>query len=243
MTQTQDSNSTVLSTQAFTKRKLWVFIELAVCYGLILFALWTPRPLQRWFYWSAILWVVVTTCISFAGWRAMGFRIAGFWRSLWLVGAALSLAAAAVILAARLHTLHAPGSFAQWIGTFLGYAIWSFVQQFLMQGYFLLRILQLVPNPKWAAATTALIFALAHLPNPILTPLTLFWGLAACLVFLRHRNLYPLAIAHAIFGICIAITIPGPVVRNMRVGLGYLTYHQHGHHHFSQSPHTASTIA
>ena len=110
----------------------------------------------------------------------------------------------------ELHTLHAPGSFAQWIGTFLGYAIWSFVQQFLMQGYFLLRLLQLLPNPKLAAITTALIFTLAHLPNPILTPLTLLWGVAACLVFLRHRNLYPLAVAHAIFGICIAITIPGP---------------------------------
>jgi len=55
--------------------------------------------------------------------------------------------------------------------------------------------------------------------------LTLVWGFASCLVFLRYRNLYPLAIAHAIFGISIAITVPGPVVRNMRVGLGYLRYH------------------
>jgi hypothetical protein len=31
--------------------------------------------------------------------------------------------------------------------------------------------------------------------------------------------------AHAIMGIAIAITIPGPVDHNMRVGLGYLTYH------------------
>jgi membrane protease YdiL (CAAX protease family) len=74
----------------------------------------------------------------------------------------------------------------------------------------------------------AVIFAVAHLPSPILTPVTLIWGFAACLLFLRYRNLYPLAMAHAILGISIAITIPGPVDHNMRVGLGYLTY---GHTH------------
>ena len=74
----------------------------------------------------------------------------------------------------------------------------------------------------------ACLFSAAHLPNPLLTPVTLLWGFAACLLFLRYRNLYPLALAHAILGIAIAITIPGPVDHNMRVGLGYLTY---GHAH------------
>ena len=93
-----------------------------------------------------------------------------------------------------------------------------------------------------AAVTAAGIFAAAHLPNPILTPVTLFWGLAACMVFLRFRNIFPLAVAHAIFGITIAITIPGPVVHNMRVGLGYLTYRAPGIRHLSQSDHTVSTM-
>jgi hypothetical protein len=57
----------------------------------------------------------------------------------------------------------------------------------------------------------------------------LVWGLAACLLFLCYRNLYPLALAHAIFGITIAITVPGPVDHNMRVGLGYLKYHHPSH--------------
>ena len=93
-----------------------------------------------------------------------------------------------------------------------------------------------MPNPmrpldrslKLAVGVTAIIFAVAHLPNPILVPFTLLWGLAACLLFLRYRNLYPLAMAHAILGITIAIAVPGPVDHNMRVGLGYLTYaHTH----------------
>jgi membrane protease YdiL (CAAX protease family) len=100
----------------------------------------------------------------------------------------------------------------------------------LLQGFFLLRLLRLTPGPRSAAFAAAGLFALAHLPNPVLAPLTLVWGFASCLVFLRYRNLYPLAIAHAIFGITIAITVPGPIVRNMRVGLGYLRYgHRHPH--------------
>jgi len=53
----------------------------------------------------------------------------------------------------------------------------------------------------------------------------------ACLLFLRYRNLYPLAMAHAILGITIAITIPGAVDHNMRVGLGYLHYSPRYHWH------------
>jgi membrane protease YdiL (CAAX protease family) len=114
--------------------------------------------------------------------------------------------------------------------TFGGYTVWSFVQQFLLQGYFLYRLLRLLPRPEWAVLVAAGIFSAAHLPNPILTPITLIWGLTACIVFLRYRNVYPLAAAHAILGITVAITIPGPMMHNMRVGLGYLTYHTHQPH-------------
>jgi membrane protease YdiL (CAAX protease family) len=86
----------------------------------------------------------------------------------------------------------------------------------------------LLPDAKLAAVVAAAIFAVAHLPNPILVPVTLFWGFAACLLFVNYRNLYTLAMAHAILGITLGLTVPGPVDHNMRVGLGYLTYaHTH----------------
>jgi hypothetical protein len=71
---------------------------------------------------------------------------------------------------------------------------------------------------------TAGLFAVAHLPNPILTVITLFFGLASCYFYLYYRNLVPLALAHAILGISIGITIPGSLDHNMRVGISYLTY-------------------
>lgn len=250
MTSMQVSKSAVLGVADpdSAGRRGWDCVEVCVGFALILLTVWTPRPLQRWFYLTALLWILLSTCIAFPGWRAMGFRSAGFLRSLWVVGVALLVAFAAVTTASRLHTLHEPGAPVQWVMTFGGYAVWSFVQQFLLQGYFLLRMQRLVPSPSVAAITAASIFAVAHLPNPILTPMSMLWGVTACFVFLRFRNLYPLAVAHAIFGICVAITIPGPVVHNMRVGLGYLTYRaprqiQPHQVHLSQSDHTVSTDA
>jgi len=199
--------------------------ELAVGYGLILATVWTPRPLQAWFYWTAILWIAASTWISFPGWAALGFRRQGFLSALWVAVAAAAVAVAAHAAAVHFHTLREPMALRGWLFTFGGYTVWSFVQQYLLQGYFLLRLLRLLPRREWAAVAAAVIFAAAHLPNPILTPLTLVWGLCACFVFLRARNIYPLAMAHAILGITIAVTIPGPVVRNMRVGIGYLRYH------------------
>jgi hypothetical protein len=156
----------------------------------------------------------------------MGFRLRGLAASMGVVLAALVVSIGAVMVAIHLHTLRHPISTRGWILTFGGYTVWSFVQQFLLQGYFLFRLLRILPRREWAALAAAGIFAAAHLPNPILTPITLLWGICACFVFLRCRNVYPLALAHAILGITVAVTIPGPVVHNMRVGLGYLRYHQ-----------------
>jgi membrane protease YdiL (CAAX protease family) len=203
--------------------------EFSVAFGLILLAVWTPPPWQRLLSLLALVWVIWSTCRSFDGWSAMGFRVAGFWRSAWLIGVALLLAAAGAILAAKFQTLHAPPTPVLLLSRYWSYTIWSFLQEFLLLNFFLLRFLRLISNRYLAALAATGLFAIAHLPSPILTALTLIWGYTACLVFLHYRNIYVPAMAHAIFGICIAITIPGPVDHNMRVGLGYLKYREHQH--------------
>ena len=204
-------------------------LELAVAYGLILIVIWTPRPWQRVLWWVAAAAVVAFTAVSFDGLNAMGLRRANFFRSLWVAGAALLVALTAVAAAAWLHTLRLPASALLFIETYWAYALWALVQQFLLQCFFLLRIRRIVTGELAAALTAAGIFALAHLPNPILAPVTFLWGVGACLLFLRYRNLYPLGIAHAILGISIAIAIPGKVDHNMRVGYSYLTYGHRAH--------------
>jgi membrane protease YdiL (CAAX protease family) len=205
-------------------------LELAIGYALILIVIWTPRPWQRLFYCAATLYLIAILWLSFPGWRTLGLRTANLARSLWIAGVALSLAAIAVLIAAHAHTLNLPATPALFLQRYWGYALWTFAQQLLLQDFFLLRLRHLIRSPRRAALAAAAIFSLAHLPNPILTVVTFVWGLAACLLFLHYRNLYPLAIAHAILGIAIALTIPGTITRNMRVGLGYLTYGRHHIH-------------
>jgi membrane protease YdiL (CAAX protease family) len=215
-------------TRAAARGRWRNLVELAIPYALILLVCWTPRPWQRFLWLLAAASVAIVATISHDGTVAMGLRRANFFRSLWVVGAALVIAAAAVSLASVLHTLHMPGGLVLFIQTYWAYALWACIQQFLLLGFFLPRCLGMLGARKPAAILAAVLFAIAHLPNPILTPITLLWGLAACQIFLHYRNLYPLAMAHAIVGISIAITVPGPVDHNMRVGRGYLTY---GHAH------------
>jgi membrane protease YdiL (CAAX protease family) len=213
---------------ARSKRR--IFIELAITYGLILLVIWTPRPWQKHLWWVAAAAVVIIAASSFTGLWPLGLRTANFFQSIWIAGAALFLSSVAIVVAVQLHTLHLPnGGVTAFVKTYWVYALWACVQQLLLQGFFLPRFMGLTKNSRNAALLAGVLFALAHLPNPILTPVTLVWGLAACLLFLRYRNLYPLAIAHAIVGIAITITIPGHVSHNMRVGLGYLTYHNPTH--------------
>lgn len=199
-------------------------VELGVGFALILVVIWTPRPLQRWLWMVAAAFVLAAICMSWDGFRPMGLRITNLLRSLWVVGFALAVAGAAVLLAERMHTLNMPAGPIPFVERYGAYMVWAFVQQLLLQSFFLTRSVRLLPGANSAAILAAFFFAVAHLPNPILTVITLFLGLASCLVFLRYQNLYSLAVAHAILGIAIAITIPGPVHHNMRVGLGYLTY-------------------
>lgn len=227
--------------------------EIAIAYGLILMVIWTPRPWQQMLWWAAVIVIAAIITASFDGLRAMGLRGVGlrasnFFLSFWVVGAALIIAAVTVLIASRLHTLRHPENTRLLIEAFWLYAIWSGVQQFLLQCFFLSRLLRILPRPRQAAFAAAGLFAIAHLPNPILSILTIVWGTLACLIFLRYRNLYPLAIAHAILGITIAVSVPGHVDHNMRVGLGYLKYHRGPRRlplpvQRSQSDQIASTVA
>jgi membrane protease YdiL (CAAX protease family) len=239
----QDAETVPSTNGPVTYRRRRDLLEVFGCYSLILLVIWSPRPFQQWFYFTALAWVILSTCISFEGWKPLGFCTSGCVRSSWVVAVAVVTAAVAMLVAARLHTLHQPNGLWQWIRAYGGYAIFSFTQQFLLQAYLLLRLMRLVPSNIWAAVAAAILFAIAHLPNPILTPVTLVWGLVACFVFMRSPSLYPLAIAHAIFGICIAVTVPGPIVHNMRVGRGYLTYRAPREVHLNQSDHRVSTAA
>jgi membrane protease YdiL (CAAX protease family) len=226
-----------------TSQKRRALLEVSVGYGLILVAIWTPLPWQRMAAWAGLAWVLFATLKSGESWRALGLGIAGFRRSLWIVGVALVLATTAVLLAGKIHIRPLPDFLMMLFGRYWTYGLWAVLQQFILLDFILLRLLKLLPGKKAAITTAAGLFAVAHLPNPVLLPLTLIWGVIACLLFLQYRNLYTVALVHIVFGICVAITVPGPIDHNMRVGLSYLTYRPPHHHYLSQNDHTVSTQA
>jgi membrane protease YdiL (CAAX protease family) len=204
--------------------------ELCIGYGLILIVIWTPNPAQRILYWTAFAWIAITAILRRKEHETHGLGLRGLLPSLWIVAAAIAIFFAGIALAKHLHTLHPLYGPLPVVVHILGYALWALMQQFILQIYVLLRLLRLGMRRTPAIALAAVLFALAHIPNPVLVALTLVWGAVSCLLFLRYRNLYTLALAHGILGMCLAITVPNHIHRHMRVGLGYLEYHAHRHH-------------
>jgi hypothetical protein len=203
--------------------------EVLIGYLLILVIVWLPNPAQRILFWVAFAWIIYVTATSRQSWDDLGLRfslnVASLLRAALLISAAVLLAGMAVVIAIKFHTLHelygnAPPGEHMW-----GYMIWAFMQQFILQTYFLARLMRLLPSRTLAVFTAAAMFASAHLPNPLLTAATFLWGAAACALFMRYRNLYSLGAIHAVLGLCVAFTVPNAVHHHMRVGLGYLRYH------------------
>jgi hypothetical protein len=221
-------------------------LELISAYGLILAVIWTPMPAQRIFYWLALVVVIGVTVLRRERPQSLGLAPTEVRRSLWIVAAAVVLAVLAVVAARRLGTLHGLPRIGHLLARtrIIGYLIWSFLQEFLLQVFVLTRLMRLLPRRSLAIAAAALLFAIAHIPNPILICLTLVWALIACPFFLRYRNLYALGLAHCILGLCVAVTVPDAMHHHMRVGLGYLRYQpRHQFVQRSSAPHKVSTQA
>lgn len=217
--------------------------EVAVTFGLIELALWTPRPVQDWISWAALAWILGSSFLVPANRNAVELGISGFKRSLWIIPTALGLAALEILVARHEQTLHLPFGYDLSRYRVWGYVIWSFLQQFILQDYFLLRFLRIFGRRAPAIVSAAGLFAFAHMPNPVLVLATLVWGLVACWLFLRYRDLYSLGFAHAIFGLSIAICVPAALHHNMRVGLGYLRYHPHAHRLQAQRNHIPQIVS
>lgn len=231
--------------KAHVDSRLRDLLELLSAYGLILAVIWTPMPAQRILYWLAIGLVIGLTVLRREKLQSLGLAPTEAGRSLWIVAAAVVLAVLAVVAARQIGTLHGLPQigYLSLRTRVIGYLIWSFVQEFLLQVFVLTRLMRLIPRRSLAIAVSALLFAIAHIPNPVLILLTLVWALIACHFFLRYRNLYALGLAHGILGLCVAITVPDALHHHMRVGLGYLRY-QHPHRfHRRSAPHRVSTHA
>jgi len=109
---------------------------------------------------------------------------------------------------------------------FASYFVWAAVQQYLAQSYFHNRLMSVIGNRGLSSALVAVMFGGAHIPNPILMVATTAMEFIFSWAFARHRNIWPLALAHAAGGFLIAAISPPSLMHNMRVGPGYFFFHR-----------------
>ena len=97
---------------------------------------------------------------------------------------------------------------------------WSFGQQYLLQAFAYTRLREVIASTRAAAFAAATVFALFHLPNPLLSMATLIMGWISCRLFQRHPNLVTLACSHALLSLTLAHTLPAEWMHGLRVGPG-----------------------
>ena len=104
----------------------------------------------------------------------------------------------AILLAARSHALAVHWHMAP---LFLLYPVWGLVQQFLVQALFV-RNLKEAGAPAFLVVLAAgFLFGIVHLPDVKLTLMTAALGLVLTPIYLRWRNLWPLAVCHGWLGV------------------------------------------
>ncbi len=198
-------------------------VELILGYGLIVGIIWTPDSLQRILSPIALVLTLAVVVARRKSRDELGVGRRGLLESLWIFPAAIALSGVSIFIAAKLGTLHPlyKGDFKH----IAGYVLWTVYQQFLLQDFFMDRLLRLVANESVAVTIAGTLFAVAHLPNLVLTAATLVWGIASCVLFRRYGNLWALGLAQGALGLCFAMCVPDVLHHHLRVGLGYVRYH------------------
>lgn len=98
---------------------------------------------------------------------------------------------------------------------------WALLQQYALNG-FINRRAQLALGKGWKSiALVAVIFALLHLPNPLLAMLTLIGGVIWATAYQRQPNLFALALSHTAVSLTLALTVSANLLNSLRVGFKY----------------------
>ena len=217
---TLNSTPLVISTPQ-SDTSLRTLAELTIGFSVILVVLWLPTREQLIFGPIALLAPLILVVLQRPTLTELGLHWRAFVSSLWILPAAAVAAAAGILLARAAGTFHE--LYKADLAHVGGYVLWTIYQQFLLQDYFMPRLTRVL-KADTAIAFAAVLFAMAHLPNVVLTVATLVWGALSCVLFRRYRSLVVLGITQGLLGLCFAVCVPDAYLHHMRVGLGYWHY-------------------
>jgi membrane protease YdiL (CAAX protease family) len=209
-----------LSSTTASRRIGRAYLELFLGWTMLEAALWSLGNAQLLLGVGALAIMVGFNYESGVTSFEQGFSLRAVRRALWIIPATLALAGAMLTAGALAGTLHPLYGLRAPLRHALGYATWAFVQEWMALGFVLVRFERMVTG-RYAVLGCAVIFGLAHAPNLVLMATTFVMASAFALLFRRYRSLYPLAVAHALLGMSLALSAPPPALHFMRVGAGY----------------------
>jgi len=149
----------------------------------------------------------------------IGFRADNFLASCRLL---LLPTTAAVFLIVLTGWFMSHAIFAGHVGArYLSLPLWALLQQYALNGFMSRRAQLALGKGMKSIALVAVVFALLHLPNPLLAAGTLIGGVIWAAVYQRQPNLFALALSHTVVSITLALTISPTLLNSLRVGFKY----------------------
>ena len=154
------------------------------------------------------------------GLKELGFRFDNFIPALVSLLIPTVVAAAAIVIVAW-WVRGSEFSFSPVRLRFLTLPIWALFQQYAVQGFVNRRAQLLWGRGLPSICLVAVFFGLLHLPNPLLTILTVLGGLIWAHAYQRAPNLFALALSHSALSLLLAISLSPNYAHGLRVGIKY----------------------
>ena len=199
----------------------FLLVEPALMFLLIMLYIWRLRAVHQ-------PWAPAIFCLMLISHyrhgespRDLGFRAVNF-RACFTIFSPALLFVSLVLLACGilLETMRSLDLEHALIG-FLSYCLWGLFQQYLLNAYFVNRMLAGSANPVHAAAMGAACFACAHTPNWFLMIVAFVTGYCAARVWIQYRNLWFLGLAHGAIGLLLYLVVPDSISHHLSVGPGW----------------------